>query len=266
MVYLDLLNGDCLEVLKDISSNTVDLFICDLPYGCLTGGGGQEKKERREKGEGVIAGCTWDVKIPLDKLWEQIRRLAKSDHSPVLMFCTTKFGSEIINSNPSWFRYDLVWDKQRGTSFLTANKMPLRSHEMIYVFSKSGAYYNRIDLRDPSYTGWKAQERKGQTQRTVAIGGDGDWKAEANDGTRCLKSVLQMKKTNHTSNTHPTEKPIELYKMLIERYCPPGGTILDPTAGSFNSCFAAYQLNRNSIGVEKDPTFYKKACDKADLL
>lgn len=263
MVYLDLLNGDCLEILKDLSSNTIDCFICDLPYGCLSKG---YRASGVHPSGGEINDCAWDIKIPLDKLWEQIRRLAKNDNTPVLMFCTTKFGAEIINSNPSWFRYDLVWDKQKGTSFLTANKMPMRSHEMIYVFAKSGAYYNRVDIKG-EFKSWKAQERKGQTQRTVAIGGDGNWKAEANDGTtRCLLSVIQLKKTNHSSNTHPTEKPIDLYKMLIERYCPPGGTVLDPTAGSFNSCFAAYALNRNSIGIEKDDAFYKKACEKAELL
>ena len=151
MVYLDLLKGDCLQVLKDISSNTIDCFICDLPYGCLSNGGkpkiSEEKKEQYGKGriQAQPGGCMWDIKIPIDKLWEQIKRLAKNDHTPVLMFCTTRFGNELINSNPSWFRYDLVWDKQRGVSFLSANKMPMRSHEMIYVFSKSGAFYNIVD-------------------------------------------------------------------------------------------------------------------------
>jgi DNA modification methylase len=144
--------------------------------------------------------------------------------------------------------------------------MAMRSLEIVYDFSKSGTYYNIVDVKG-EINGWKAQERKGQTQRAVAIGGDGDWKAEANDGTtRCVTSVIGLKKTNHTRNTHPTEKPLELYKWLIERYCPEGGTILDPTAGSFNSCFAAYELNRNAIGIEKDDAFYEKATKRADLL
>ena len=93
-------------------------------------------------------------------------------------------------------------------------------------------------------------------QRTAESGGD---------GVRCVKSVLKIKK-KHKSNQHPTEKPEELYKWLIERYCPVGGTILDPTAGSFNSCFAAYELNRNAIGIEKEKHFFEKASKRADTL
>ena len=246
MVFLDLLNGDCLEIMKDISSNTIDCFICDLPYGCLTNQTGTTKGGKMYT---ATTGCPWDIKINLEELWKQIRRLAKNEHTPILMFCTTKFGYELIKSNESWYRYDLVWDKGRGVSFLSANKMPMRSHEMIYVFSKSGAFYNRIDEKGEPYH----VKTKYKTVTTV------------NAGTRCVKSVIRVD-NKITSAKHPTEKPLELYKWLIKRYCPPGGTILDPTAGSFNSCFAAYELNRNSIGIEKDDEFYKKACERADSI
>ena len=266
MVFIDLLQGDCLEVLKDISSNTIDCFICDLPYGCLTGGGGKEKAKRKEKGANDhIAGCSWDIKLPLDKLWEQIKRLAKNEHTPVLMFCTTKFGNELINSNPSWFRYDLVWEKQRGVSFLSANKMPMRSHEMIYVFSKSGAFYNRIDEKGDfkAYNGGnkKIASNTYNNGKVLKL-----TNTKSNDGeTRCVKSVIKVN-GSVASNKHPTEKPLDLYKWLIERYCPLGGTILDPTAGSFNSCFAAYELDRNSVGIEMNDAYYDKAVTKADTL
>ena len=139
-----LLKGDCLEMMKTLKDKSVDCFICDLPYGCLTGGGGKEKARRlNSKGEirtnhsGGVFGCDWDIKIDLVQFWEQVKRLAKNDHAPVLMFCNTKFGNELINSNPDWFRHDLVWEKSRGVGFLSANKQPLRSHEMIYVFAIS---------------------------------------------------------------------------------------------------------------------------------
>jgi site-specific DNA-methyltransferase (adenine-specific) len=266
MTTIEFINGDCLEILKDISSNTIDLVIADLPFGCLTGGGGKEKGKRKEKtNEGVIAGCPWDIPIDLDLFWKEIKRILKSENSPVLMFCTTRFGYELIKSNPKWFRYDLVWNKERGTSFLTANKMPLRSHEMIYVFAKSGAYYDRKDLSG-DFKGWKAKKKEGQTQRTVPIGGEGNWECAENTGTRCVTSVITHRKKSHTKTTHPTEKPVELYKFLIERYCPPGGTVLDPTAGSFNSCFAAHELKRNSIGIEKDEKFFELAEKKLEEL
>jgi site-specific DNA-methyltransferase (adenine-specific) len=208
--------------------------------------------------------CSWDVKIDLEKFWEQVKRLAKNDHTPVLMFCNTKFGYDLIKSNESWFRYDLVWDKEKGVSFLSANKMPMKSHEMIYVFSKKGAYYNRVDVKG-DFTGWKGFTRNNHQIRTKA----GDLETHIDTGnngtTRCVTSVLQMKKGKTVvGKQHPTEKPIELYKWLIERYCPVGGTILDPTAGSFNSCFAGHELGRNCIGIEKDDKFFETAMKKLE--
>jgi site-specific DNA-methyltransferase (adenine-specific) len=257
-----LMNGDCLERMKELPAASIDCFICDLPYGCLAGGdrrGENTKQNDPRKSETTLGGCAWDIKIALEPLWEQIRRLRKNDHTPCLMFCTTKFGFELYKSNPKEFRYDLVWDKQRGVSFLSANKMPMRSHEMIYVFAKSGAYYNRVDVKGdfkPYLTGAGVSKQYGGVERLVHDGGD---------GRRCVLSVLQNP-TSHRRDGHPTEKPMDLYKFLIERYCPVNGTMLDPTAGSFNSCFAAMDLNRHAIGIEKDEEFYKKACDRADAL
>ena len=106
--------GDCLEVMKDLSDNSIDCFICDLPYGCLQGGDAIGKGIERKRASGP---CSWDIKIDLKPFWEQVKRLARNEHTPVLMFCNTKFGYELMKSNESWFRYDLVWDKQRGVSF-----------------------------------------------------------------------------------------------------------------------------------------------------
>ena len=122
-----LILGECLEKMENLPAKSIDLFLCDLPYGCLIKGGGNQ---------GTAAGCPWDKKLDLEKFWKQVKRLARNPHTPVLMFCTVKFGNELINSNPSWFRYELVWNKERGTNFLQANVMPMRSHEMVYVFSK----------------------------------------------------------------------------------------------------------------------------------
>jgi site-specific DNA-methyltransferase (adenine-specific) len=126
------LKGDCLELMKDLSNNSIDIiFICYLPYGCIT--------------SKLMKDCEWDIKIDLEKFWIEIKRLCKKDKTAILMFCNTKFGVDLIMSNPSWFKYDLVWNKNNGTSFLLANKMPMKSHEMIYVFCKKSCNYNRID-------------------------------------------------------------------------------------------------------------------------
>jgi site-specific DNA-methyltransferase (adenine-specific) len=254
-----LILGDCIEKMKHFPDKSIDCFICDLPYGQLTGGGGQEKKKRREKNANdVIAGCEWDKKIDLEPFWKEVERLAKNDNTPVIHFCNTKFGIELIMSKPDWFRYDLVWNKERGVSFLLANKMPMKSHEMIYVFSKKGAYYNRVDI-EGEFKSWKAHDTKSHT-RTV-IEGSGRNVANANDGTkRSALSVINIRKPNTLG--HPTEKPEELYEWLLRRYCPVGGIMMDPTAGSFNSVLVAKRLGMHGVGIESDRNFFYAAVKK----
>jgi site-specific DNA-methyltransferase (adenine-specific) len=268
MPELTLYNGDCLEIMKELPEKSVDLIICDLPYGCLTGGG-ITKKETAEKygrkGTEGISGCAWDVKIDLQAFWEQVRRIRKNEHTPTIHFCTTKFGYELIQSNEAEFRYDLVWDKQRGVSFLSANKMPMRSHEMIYVFSKAGAFYNRVDI-EGNFQSWKVKREGIPSEISTQYGSASRKNSEGGDGKRCVLSVIPEMGGNRKTNGHPTEKPIDLYRFLIERYCPLGGTVLDPTFGSGNSVFTAYEMGRNGIGIEKDEKFFEKAAKKLNDL
>jgi len=254
-------NGDCLQVMKDIPDASVDLIICDLPYGCLTSQKGATPFGRNVKGPSN-SGCMWDIKINLEEFWKEIKRIRKSDHTPTIHFCTTKFGIDLIQSNPQEFRYDLVWDKQRGVSFLSANKMPMRSHEMIYVFSKTGAYYNRIDITGDFPNTISPNHKRSNTSNTVPRVKD---IVSSNEGKRCILSVIKQSGSLKKGN-HPTEKPKELYKFLIERYCPLDGTVLDPTFGSGNSVFTAYELNRNAIGIEKDKVFFDKAVKRLEAL
>ena len=257
---LTLYNGDCLEVMKDLSANSVDLIICDLPYGCLAKQG-KTSLMYTNKGEDQN-GCSWDVKIDLEAFWEQVKRIRKNEHTPCIHFCTTKFGFELYSSNPSEFRYDLVWDKQRGVSFLSANKMPMRSHEMVYVFSKAGAYYNRVDITG-DFKSWKVKREGTPSEQSRQYSGAKRNDSEGGDGKRCVLSVISNPGSVKKGG-HPTEKPIDLYKFLIERYCPPGGTVLDPTFGSGNSGAAAEALGRHYIGVEKDKGFFDKAVKRLE--
>ena len=256
--------GDCLEKMKSVADKSVDLIICDLPFGCLIGGGitnmSEEKRKEKYKGHHgtTINGCSWDIKIDLVEFWKQVKRIRKNDHTPTLMFCTTKYGYELIKSNEKEFRYDLVWDKQRGVSFLSANKMPMRSHEMIYVFSKAGANYNRIDLEGD----FKAYNFKA-TDKGAGMIPNCKRTETTNDGsTRCILSVIQSPNKTLRKTTHPTEKPIDLYKFLIERYSNKDDTVLDPTFGSGNSGLACNELNRKYIGIEKDNHFFWKFAKK----
>jgi len=271
MTTLSLYNGDCLTVMKDLSANSIDLIICDLPYGCLTGQNVNKGLMRMENGittgkraeteNGLLQGCHWDIKIDLEAFWKEVKRIRRNEHSPCIHFCTTKFGFELYNSNLSEFRYDLVWDKQRGVSFLSANKMPMRSHEMVYVFSKAGAFYYRIDEDAPGKG--RQNDDLSETPRKDNMFGTGLQRSNgAAKDKACIKSVIQIKKVGVKTQRHPTEKPIELYKWLIERYSPKGGTVLDPTFGSGNSGQASWELDRSYIGIEKDKKFYDKACKK----
>ena len=272
---LRLYNDDCLKVMKDISSNSIDLILCDLPFGCLAATGmTEEEKESGKYGNRVLCwreGGEWDIKINLEEFWKEVKRIRRNEHTPTLHFCTTRYGYELIQSNPKEFRYDLVWFKERGVSFLSVNKMPMRSHEMVYVFSKMGAYYNRVDISG-NFQKWEVKKegfRRSQTYHSV----DGSPKDEngyykiplkphsGGDGKRSALSVITVK-TNPAKGKHPTEKPVDLYKFLIERYCPEGGTVLDPTFGSGNSGLAAKELNRKYIGIERSKEFFEKAKKK----
>ena len=224
--------------MKTLPDHSIDLFLCDLPYGCLTAG-----KQ-----------CAWDIKINLDEFWKQVERLQKSDHTPVIHFCNARFGFELYNSKPSWFRYDLIWEKTNGVGFLCSNKQPLRSHELIYVFSKKGANYYRKDIEGDF------PRAVGGTNHNQKVYGIADMPNTMKDNTnrRCVKSVITIaNKKGH--NKHPTQKPEDLYKFLIERYSKEGDTVLDPTAGSFTSVFTAHKLKRNAIGIELQESYFSKA-------
>jgi site-specific DNA-methyltransferase (adenine-specific) len=260
MATLTLHHGDCLELMKTLPDKSIDLFVCDLPYGCLSTSSSTERVRYYDGKPSTsilntkLAGCTWDTPIDLAAFWVQVKRLCKNDHTPVLMFCTTKFGFDLIKSNEDWFRYDLVWSKTNAVGFLSANKMPMRSHEMIYVFSKKGANYTRVDI-----TGDFPAGGGGRSKSSVYPSLNGIPNLQTTEaGRRCVKSVVEMSNKKGKGN-HPTQKPDDLYEWLISRYSKEGDTILDPTAGSFASCFTAQKLGRNAIGIEKDDGFYNKA-------
>jgi site-specific DNA-methyltransferase (adenine-specific) len=255
---MELVNNDCLEYMKTLPNKSVDLFLCDLPYGVLTNNRVAKRvgelKDKNDPNSNIVIvnkPIDWDIKLNLDEFWTQVKRLCKNDHTPVLMFCSTKFGFELYTSNPSWFRYDLIWEKTNAVGFLSANKMPMRAHESIYVFSKKGATYYRKDLEGDYPTGGGGITKSNVYRTTLPN------LNTTKEGVRCVKSVFEFA-NKKGKGKHPTAKPVELYKFLIERYSKEGDTILDPTAGSFNSGVAANELNRKYIGIELSKDFYEK--------
>jgi DNA modification methylase len=232
---MNLINDDCLNSLTNIADKSCHLVIADLPYGQTSN--------------------KWDVKIDLAKLWEQLKRIGTANCA-YMFFTTTKFGIDLILSNKDWFRYDLVWRKDKGVGFINAKKMPMRGHEMIYVF------YNKL----PTYNiegNHTKQKRKGNDIEAK----EGCYNIERVVSTvytpRLPLSVLQFDGINNMKKRyHPTEKPVELLEWIIRYYSNEGDTILDPTMGSGSTGVACKNLKRNFIGIEMDKTIYDVAVSR----
>lgn len=235
MIY----NNDCLEGLPDLDENSVDLVAADLPYGTTAN--------------------QWDSVIPLEPLWEQLYRVAKED-AAFVMTASQPFTHELIASNKEDFRYDLVWNKKRGTNFLRANKQPLKTHEDIVVFYRKQPTYNpqKTDLN-------KTYQKKHKTEYTSVNHGHEDER----EGTETKRgkyptSVLEYSGVSNgfSSTNHPTEKPVGLFEWIIKSYSDEGDTVLDPAAGSGTTGVAAKKTGRDFIGYEIDEEYYETAQER----
>jgi len=229
---MKLLNGDCLKLLTDIDDNSVDLVFCDLPYGQTS--------------------CKWDSKIDLVEMWKQFKRIRKDKHTPFFFTCSTRFGYELIKSNEKWFRYDLVWEKTVAVGFLCAKKMPLRKHEMIYVF------YENLPLYDISSHNHKVIKTR-PPQGTTVYGDLGIKTDHIKYDPPLPSSLLQFRSEK---GKHKTQKPTTMMEWILKYYSKEGDIVLDPTMGSGSMGVACKNMKREFIGIEMDEEIYKVACDR----
>ena len=232
------MHGDCLELMKTIDDKSVDMILCDLPYGTTK--------------------CKWDIVLPFDKLWEQYNRIIK-DNGAVVLFGIEPFSSELRISNLKNYRYDYVWKKNKGTGFLNANRMPLRSHEMISVFYKKLPQYNK-QMR----CGFKPYSI---TRKDVKRNLYGNYKVVANtsvDGERYPISILEFPCVNRKNRMHPTQKPVALLEYLIRTYTNEYDIVLDNCMGSGSTGVACKNLNRGFIGIEKDDNYFNIAKNRIE--
>lgn len=235
-----LLQGNCLEVLDSIDTNKVNLVIADLPYG-------QTDNE-------------WDTKVDLNKLWIQLKRVA-TNNCCYIFFTTTRFGYDIIASNPKWFRYDLVWNKKKPAGFLNAKKQPMRGHEMLYIFYDKLPTYN-IDANHKLVS----YNDTGNTNSSTCYSNPALKKMRTTYDPRLPQSVLDFEVMNTRKHRdHPTQKPVELLEWLIKYYSNEKDYVLDPTCGSGSTLVACQNLNRNGIGIELDPLYYNTAKNRLGL-
>ena len=233
MDKLNLYLGDCLEVKMDIPNKSIDVILCDLPYGTT-----------RNK---------WDNIIPFNRLWSEYERVIK-DNGAIILFSDGLFTSKLTLSNIKLWRYNLIWDKQRGCDFLNANVKPLKSHEDICVFYKKKPVYNK------QY--WYSKPYK-RTKNGSLSDNYGDRNAawsESVDGRRNPLSILSFPRDS--SRLHPTQKPVALLEYLIKTYTNEGDVVLDNCMGSGSTGVAALKNNRKFIGIEKDENYFNIAKER----
>jgi len=230
---MKLSNCDCLKLINGIDDNSVDLVFCDLPYGQTS--------------------CKWDCKIDLVEMWKQFKRIRKDKHTPFFFTCSTRFGYELIKSNEKWFRYDLVWEKSTAVGFLCAKKMPMRKHEMIYVF------YENLPLYDISSHNHKLLNPREPHKETTVYGDLGIKTDRIKYDPPLPTSVLQFK---IEKGKHKTQKPTTMMDWILKYYSKEGDTILDPTMGSGSTGVSCKSMNREFIGIEMDEEIYKVACER----
>ena len=230
----EILLGDCLELMKDIPNGSIDMILCDLPYGTTA--------------------CKWDTIIPFDKLWEQYERIIKHNGA-IILFGSQPFTSALVMSNTKIFKYDFSWDKKKLSGVLNAKKQPLRRHEDILVFYKSLPTYNPQIRYDGKKTGIKYHIVDSENYRKTEI-----VNKYADDGSRYPTSIIDningVIGNSKEKLPHPTQKPVALFEYLIKTYTNENDLVLDNTAGSGTTAIACLNTKRQFIVMEQEQKYY----------
>jgi site-specific DNA-methyltransferase (adenine-specific) len=245
---MQLIHGDCLEKMKDIPDKSVDMILCDLPYGTTA--------------------CRWDVIIPFEPLWEQYKRIIK-DRGAIVLFGSEPFSSYLRMSNIKWFKYDWIWEKSNPSNIALANKQPMKYHETISVFCNGATNYHKQMIERKSER-IKQAHRSGYTFHNSGSEQTGlkyiDVSAEKyNADLKNPSTILKFNSLRPNSKEfvkHPTQKPTKLLEYLIKTYTLEGETVLDNCMGSGSAGIACINTNRNFIGIEKDDKYFEIAVNR----
>lgn len=232
---------DCIEGMRMIPDKSIDMILCDLPYGTTA--------------------CKWDTVIPFEPLWEQYERIIK-DNGAIVLTAAQPFTSQLVNSNLKLFRYEAVWEKDKGTDFGNANRKILNAHENILFFYKKQPTYNRQDFKGEPY---KRNNKKtnGPDDLNFKSDNSGEW---INEGKRAPKSVIKVNRVSAGGKkpVHPTQKPTELFEFLIKTYTNEGEIVLDNCMGSGTTAIAAVRTGRNFVGFEREREYVEIANNRLD--
>lgn len=231
--------GDCLEIMQQIDAKSIDMILCDLPYGTTK--------------------CHWDSVIPFDILWEQYKRITKPN-TPIVLFAKEPFTSALVMSNVKQYRQKLTWLKTRPTNVMNAKKQFMNWTEDILIFYEKLPSFTPVMRTDGTFTGTKIQ-RMNTNRLEGVMGKTGEKKNyihKSNNGLFYPKTVLEFSNVNK-EQLHPTQKPLELCEYLIKTYSNENDLILDNCCGSGTTCLACKNLNRNFIGIEKEKKYVEIA-------
>jgi site-specific DNA-methyltransferase (adenine-specific) len=235
----EILLGDCLELMKDIPNGSIDMILCDLPYGTTN--------------------CKWDIIIPFEPLWVQYKRVIKYNGAIVLT-ASQPFTSALVMSNPDMFRCEWIWDKMKGSGSMLAKIMPLKSHENILVFSKERTKYYPI-LEQADKKNIRDREKNFSKPLSNEIYGElSGYTGTKEDSTRKPKTIIsissQANELHQGKRLHPTQKPVALFEYLIKTYTNEGDVVLDNCAGSGTTAIACLNTKRQFIVMEKEQKYY----------
>lgn len=230
-----LYHGDCLEVMRLIPDGSVDMVLCDLPYG--------------------ITSNKWDAVIPFDDLWKAYHRVCK-ENAVIALFASQPFSSALVMSNPKEFRHEWIWIKNRGSNFANTVREPMKEHEHVLIFSKGKWTYNR---QMQERTGGGAERVKYTFENQTAKSDNYRAFNRPNRNQGELRVPSSWQKFNVEVGYHPTQKPVKLCEYLIRTYTNPGEVVLDNTMGSGSTGVAAMNTGRKFIGIELDDKYYEVA-------
>ena len=226
---MKILHGDCLDLMKEIPDGSIDMILCDLPYGSTKN--------------------AWDVIIPLEPLWAHYKRIIK-EHGVVVLFGRLPFSAHLVTSATVPYRYDWVWVKSRGSGFLNARRMPLRAHESILVFYKEKPVYHAQMRPGKAYT------VRSSLATSSCYGQFDGGNVTASDGWRYPLDVLTY---SAERGSHPTQKPVPLLEYLIRTYTDTDAVVLDNCMGSGSTGVACVRAGRDFIGMEMDGGYFEIA-------
>jgi site-specific DNA-methyltransferase (adenine-specific) len=229
----NIIHGDCLIEMKKIEEKSIDMILCDLPYG--------------------MTNNPWDVVIPFDKLWHEYNRIIKNN-GVIILFGSQPFTSIMITSNLKMFRYSLVWEKNKFSDFLNSKRKPMKTNEDIAVFYKKQPTYNPQYWYSTPYTRWNTQNA---VDKQTNYGSHKENYVESSDGKRLPTTVLKFNRVERP--LHPTQKPTDLLEWLIKTYTNENDIVLDNCMGVGSTGVACKKINRKFIGIELEDKYYEIA-------